>query len=95
MNRMAKIFYDGDDVDKSKIFLETSCKEPMLMIFHYFMIVMIAAPSKVLPRSDARAKWVDHWFGGAIPNLDDRLPLYDYHWNWNNHVRASAPDVSP
>ncbi len=59
------------------------------IIYSWFVLVMLAAPSNYMPRSLTRELWIKHWFGSLIPNPSTPASAY----SCNRDVQS--PQVNP
>jgi len=58
------------------------------ILFSWFVLIMLAAPSNKIPRTEREA-WIQHWFEGTVPNPSSS----DY--SWNREPAAVAPIIDP
>ena len=81
--------YQGDECDVILIKGQTKVQQRYIR-FSWFIMFMIVAPSHKLPRTPEREAWIQHWLGGAVPNVS--RPAAEF--TWNREPVTTLPTVS-
>ena len=90
---MKKLITPIHPCQESDVFV-THKRTNKYMLFSWFVVVMVSAPSQLLKRTPVREAWIQHWLGRTVPNVS--APAEDYTWNCESAQQATpAPPSTP